>query len=508
MSNRNVLLRIVFPFILIFLTGYFLLQSASVNTPERDVYFEYSAKCNLWEVRDMESGVLKSRITEGLKQLYELSATRYAPLIKIDDRIVGHNMDETFDWSKPFVYQFIDGEEASKIYGKDAKYGLAEFSYSKGVQSEFSACTTEDDTDLVSGLPLVLYEGTISKRPNSIVQEREYNGLHILTGLAATEAYGDRAESRPVFNHYKSDAVSEKRENDKTLRITNGTKGKIVIDYTSDREGEIDVLINQEYEQFVTSRHTKTEKSIRIELDPADWPPYNFTISVYKAGTDYGIDSRIHRLTNGKIEIDYITEDNIKREFAEEHELTDDGNKINYVTIPGEQLRLPEGYYKQINYVLNSNLFKVADSEYISYWHQNLRNKYEQIEYQRYVTNRFQEEAEDLGFSIEYNNKSSEFSMTAKNKGIRNIEIFSWLQQQKIPEAIKSIATDEWDESDLPMIIHNNEVINRDDLLEILNQTPLNISRFIEIDSELAVKRFGNKAKNGVLVFKGIKTTS
>ena len=163
MSNRNVLLRIVFPFILIFLTGYFLLQSASVNTPERDVYFEYSAKCNLWEVRDMDTGVLKSRITEGLKQLYELSATRYAPLIKIDDRIVGHNMDETFDWSKPFVYQFIDGEEASKIYGKDAKYGLAEFSYSKGVQSEFSACTTEDDTDLVSGLPLVLYEGTISK---------------------------------------------------------------------------------------------------------------------------------------------------------------------------------------------------------------------------------------------------------------------------------------------------------------------------------------------------------
>ncbi len=507
MSNKNILLRILFPFVLLFLMGYFLLQSASVNTPERDVYFEYSSKCNLWEVRDMETGVLKSRITEGLKQLYELSGTRYAPLIKIDDKIVGHDMDRNFDWSKPFVYQFIDGEEAAKIYGKDAKYGLAEFSYSTGVQSEFSACTTEDETDLVSGLPLVLYEGTLSKRPSSIVKEREYNGLHILTGLAATEAYGERAASRPVFNHYKTDAVSEKRENDKTLRITNGTKGKIVIDYTSDREGEIDVLINQEYEQFVTTRHNKTEKNIRIELDPADWPPYNFTISVYKAGTDFGIDSRIHRLTNGKIEIDYITEDNIKRKFASEIEIGDDGNKVNYVLIPGEQLRLPEGFYKQINYVINSNLFKVADGEFISYWHQNLRNKYEQIEYQRYVTTRFQEEAEDLGFTITHDNNSSEFSVTSQNKGIRNIEILSWMQQQRIPAAIKSIAIDRWEEDELPMIIHNNDEINHGELLEILNQTPLQISRFIEIEEELAIKRFGSKAKNGVLVFKGIKTT-
>lgn len=509
MSNKkNIILRIVFPFILIFLAGYFILQSATHQAPERDVYFEYSAKCNLWEVRDIQTGTLKSRVTEGLKQLYELSGTRYAPLIKIDDEITGHDMDGVFDWSQPFSYQFLDGEEASKIYGRDAKYGLAEFNFNVEVQSEFKSCTTTSEADEVSGLPLVLYEGTLSKRPNTIQEERAFNGLHILTGLAAQEAYGERAISRPVFNHYKTDAVSEKRENDKTLRVTNGTKGKVVIDYTSDRIGEIDVLINQEFEQLVTSRHNKTEKSIRIELDPSDWPSYNFVISVYKAGTDFGIDSRAHRLTDGNIEIDYITEDNLRRKYAEVEEKDDNGNLINYVSIPGEQLRLPEGFYKQINFVLNSVLFKVADGDFISYWHHNLRNKYDQVEYKRYVSSRFMEEAEDLGFNINYNDKSAQFSITSQDEAIKDIEIMSWLHQQKIPASIRTLTTEDWDVNNAPLIIHNADIITHEQLLELLNQTPLKIERFSTMESKEGMARFGKDAKHGVLVFRQIKSLS
>ncbi len=504
MKNKNIITRVIFPFILIFLAGYFMLQSASHQEPERDYYFEYSAKCNLWEVRDVKTGTLLSSIGEGIKQVYELSGTRYAPLIKIDDEIIGHEMDGVFDWTKPLYFSFIDGTEASKIYGKDAKYGLAEFSYDTGVHAEFAACTSTDETDYISGLPLVLYEGTISKKPTNVLEERAYNGLHILTGLTAIEAYGERAESRPVFNHYKTNAISEKRENDKTLKIDNGTKGKIVIDYTSDRLGDIDVLINQEFEQLVTTRHSKTERSVRIELDPSDWPPYNFTISVYKAGTDYGIDSRIHRLTDGNIEIDYITEDNLRRKYAEESETTKDGQKINYVSIPGEQLRLPEEFYKQINYVVNSTLFKVGDSDYVSYWHQNLRKKYVQPEYKRYVTNRFLEEAEDLGYELSYKVKSDQFSIVSQDNAIKDIVIKSWLHQQNIPSEIRDLTTQEWDLQSAPLLIHNADIINRDQLLELLNQTPLSISRFLSLDAEQGSKRFGKAGKHGVMVFKGI----
>jgi hypothetical protein len=507
MKNKNIITRVIFPFILIFLAGYFMLQSASHQAPERDVYFEYSAKCNLWEVRNIETGTLLSSIGEGIKQVYELSDTRYAPLIKIDDEIIGHKMDGVFDWTKPFYFTFIDGTEASKIYGKDAQYGLAEFNYDTAVHAEFAACTSNDDTDYISGLPLILYDGTISKKPKNIQEERAYNGLHILTGLTAIEAYGERAESRPVFNHYKTDAVSEKRENDKTLKIGNGSKGKIIIDYTSDRLGEIDVLINQEFEQLVTTRHIKSEKSIRLELDPSDWPPYNFTISVYKAGTDYGIDSRIHRITDGKIEIDYITEDNNRRKYADESKPDENGNTINYVSIPGEQLRLPEAFYRQINYVINSNLFKVGDSDFVSYWHHNLRNKYPQAEYKRYVTTRFLEEAEDLGYVLSYKEKTDQFSITSQDNAIKDIEIMSWLHRQNIPSALVELATQEWDTQTAPLIIHNSDIITRDQLLELLNQTPLTISRFLSLDAEQGSKRFGKDGKNGVMVFKRIQTS-
>lgn len=508
MSRRNNVIKFGLPLVLLFLAGYFMLQSTDATMIDRDVYFEYSAKCNMWEVRDTETGVLKSRVTEGLKQLYDLSGTRNSPLIKIDGEIVGHKMDGTFDWTKPFSYSFIDAEEAKQIYGKDARFGLAEFTYNTGVISEFKACTTTDTGEDLVGMPLVLYDGTLSQQPKNIGEEREFNGLHELTGQYAKEAYGERAEKRPVFNYFKTDAVSEMKVNEKSLRISNGSNGKILLDYSSDRMGDIDVLINQEFEQLVTSRHQKPEKSIRIELDPADWPPYNFTISVFKAGTDFGIESRLHRLTNGKIEIDFITEDNNRLAFNDNQKETTSGEQINYVTVPGEQMRLPETFFRQINYIINNPLFKVADPDYLAYWHQNLRAEYKQIEYQRYVTRRFKEEAEAFGFEIKYNDSNEQLSVRSNDATVTDIKINSWLNQTKIPSSLRAIALDEWVEEDLPLIILDHRVVTREELLDILNNAPLSINRFTELDNEMAVKRFGNDAKNGALVFRGVRISS
>jgi len=508
MSNNNNIIKFGLPLILLFLLGYFILQSSETQEPRRAVYFEYSAKCNLWEVRAMSNGHLKSRTTEGIKQLYELSDTKYSPLIKIDDEIVGYKMDGYFDWSKPISYTFIEGEEAKKIYGKEARYGLAELSYNTGVIAEFKACTSDDTGENLTGLPLVLYEGTLSKRPNSIAEERAFNGLQILTGRAAQEAYGMRAETRPVFNHYKTNAVSEIKNNDKTLTISNGNNGNIIIDYSSDRLGEIDVLINQEFEQLVTTRHQKSEKLIRLELDPSDWPPYNFTISVFKAGTDFGIESELHRLTNGKIEIDFITIDNNREAFNDSQTNSKSSKKESYVTIPGEQIRLPEVFFRQINYAINHPLFKVADPNHIASWHQKLRDQYDQIEYKRYVTRRFKQEAESFDFEITYNDRSEQFTVRSNDATVTDIKIDSWLNQNKIPASLKAIALDTWDENDIPLIILDYRIIEREELLEQLNNAPLKISRFTELDPETAIKRFGDDAKNGALVFRGIKITS
>lgn len=504
MSHNNNIFKFGLPLILLFLLGYFILQSSENNAPERAVYFEYSAKCNLWEVRDISNGQLKSRTTEGLKQLYELSGTKFSPLIKIDNEIIGYKMDGHFDWSKPIRYTFIDGEEAKKIYGKDAKYGLAELSYNQEVISEFKACTTEDSDVNLSGLPLVLYEGTLSKKPNSIAEERSYNGLQILTGQLAQEAYGMRAETRPVFNHYKTSAVSELKNNDKILTITNGSNGKIVLDYSSDRIGEIDVLINQEFEQLVTTRHEKPEKAIRIELDPSDWPPNNFTISVFKAGTDFGIESELHRLTNGKIEIDFITIDNNRDAFNASQSDSKSSKKESYVTVPGEQMRLPEVFYRQINYVISHPLFKVADPDHIAGWHQKLRDQYDQIEYKRYVTRRFKEEAESFDFDISFNEQNDQFIVRSNDATATDIKIDSWLNQNNIPRSLKTIALEPWEEKDLPLIILDHRIIEREELLEHLNNTPLKINRFTELAPDIAKKRFGDDGKNGALVFRGI----
>jgi len=508
MSHNNNIIKFGLPLILLFLLGYFILQSSESKAPKRAVYFEYSAKCNLWEVRDITSGELKSRTTEGLKQLYELSGTKYAPLIKIDDEIIGYKMDGYFDWSKPISYTFIDGEEAKKIYGKDARYGLAELSYNQEVITEFKACTTDDSETNLNGLPLVLYEGTLSKKPNSIAEERSFNGLQILTGQAAKEAYGMRAETRPVFNHYKTSAVSEIKNNDKILTITNGRNGKIVIDYSSDRIGEIDVLINQEFEQLVSSRHKKPEKAIRIELDPSDWPPNNFTISIFKAGTDFGIESELHRLTNGKIEIDFITIDNNRNAFNASQPDSNSSEKENYVTVPGEQMRLPEVFYRQINYVISHPLFKVADPDHIASWHQKLRDQYDQIEYKRYVTRRFKEEAEGFDFEITFNEKNDQFIVRSSDLTATDIKIDSWLNQNRIPASLKAIAVETWEEKDIPLIILDHRIIDREELLEHLNNAPIKINRFTELAPEIAIKRFGDDGKNGALVFRGITVIS
>ena len=149
------------PLVLLFLLGYFILQSTETSAPDRAVFFEYSAKCNLWEVRDIHTGNLKSHTTEGIKQVYDLSDTKYAPLIKIDGEIIGYKMDGIFDWNKAISYTFIGADEAKKIYGKDARYGLAEFNSNTEVIAEFKACTTDDDGTDLNGLPLVLYEGCL-----------------------------------------------------------------------------------------------------------------------------------------------------------------------------------------------------------------------------------------------------------------------------------------------------------------------------------------------------------
>ena len=508
MSSNNNIIKYGLPFILLFLLGYFILQSSESKSPDRAVYFEYSAKCNLWEVRDMSTGNLKSRTTEGIKQLYELSGTKYSPLIKIDDDIIGYKMDGSFDWGKPISLTYMDKEEAKKIYGKDARYGLAELKYNTGVVSEFKACTSDYVGEDLTGLPLVLYEGTLSKKPTSVAEERAFNGLHIMTGQTAKEAYGMRAETRPVFNHYKTTAVSEIKNNNKSLSISNGKNGKIVIDYSSDRIGEIDILINQEFEQLVTTRHQKPEKSIRVELDPSDWPPHNFTISVFKAGTDFGVESELHRLTNGKIEIDFISIENNRKAFKESQLNIGAEEKESFVTIPGEQMRLPDIFFKQINYVINHPLFKVADPDHIASWHQKLRDQYSQIEYKRYVTRRFKEEAESFEFEITYNDKSDQFTVRSNDATATDIKIDSWINQNKIPSSLKAIALENWDEKDLPLIILDHRIIEREELLEHLNNAPLTINRFTELDKEIAIKRFGDNGKNGALVFRGIKVAS
>jgi len=193
MKDRNVFTRIIAPLILILLLGYFGMRSMSnPNAGPQSVFFEYSAKCNMWEVRDKQTGRLLSTITEGIKSVYELSSTRYAPLLKIDGKIVGYNLDRHMNWSKPIAFEWMPGEEATKIYGSEAKHGLAEFTFNTKVVGEFKACTTDEEGDNLLGLPLVLYEGTLSKKPTTPIEEREFNGLEKLHGQPAIEEYGDR----------------------------------------------------------------------------------------------------------------------------------------------------------------------------------------------------------------------------------------------------------------------------------------------------------------------------
>jgi len=503
MERKNKILKLGMPILLLFLFGYFFMQSADTSFKERDVYFEYSPKCNLWEVRDVESGAMLSRVTEGIKQLYELTGTKYSPLIKIDDKIVGFELDGVMQWNKPFSYTWVDGDEAREIYGKEARYGLAEFTYNTEVIGEFKACTSTAPGDNLLGLPLVLYDGTLSKKPTSPMEERQYNGLEFLHGQPAVEAYGERAEQRPVYNHYITEAVSEVKNNGKILTVNNSSSGKIILEYSSDRIGDIDVLINQEFEQLVTSRHEKSEKSIRLELDPSDWPPNNFTISIFKAGTDFGIESRLHRLENGKIEIDFYTEEENKKAYRKDNQDIEQEGGEQFVTVPGGQLALPEQLYRSINYVVSSTAFKLADSEYIAYWHQNLLERTSEENYQDYITKRFKEEASGYGFQVDYSEQS--LTISSEDQAITDLIIEDWLHPSKVPVRLFEILNTDISSEDLPLMIIDNQEVEMDRFDMMLGVPPLRIGRLKELSQEVAMNRFGDKGKNGVISVQRIK---
>ena len=503
MDSKNKLLKFGLPLVLLFLCGYFFIQSADRPRQDRDVFFEYSPKCNLWEVRDVESSKMLSRVTEGIKQLYELTGTKYSPLIKIDDKIVGYELDGVMQWDQPFSYNWIDGDEAQEIYGKEARYGLAEFTYNTEVIGEFKACTSSAPGDNLLGLPLVLYEGTLSKKPTNSLEERKYNGLEFLHGQPAVRAYGERAEQRPVYNHYITDAVSEAKNNDKTLTIDNSPNGKIVIEYSSDRIGDIDVLINQEFEQLVTSRHKKPEQSIRLELDPADWPPNNFTISVFKAGTDYGIETRLHRLENGKIEIDFDTEEKNRQEYQHDNKEIEQKGGEQFITVPGGQLALPEQLYRSINYIVNSIPFKLADAEYIAYWHKNLLGRTEEITYKAYITQRFKEAASGYGFGVEYTDES--LSISSGDQAINDLVVQDWLHPSKVPARLYELLHSDLPEKDLPLMIIDHQEVDMERLKMMLGVPPLRIGRLKDIDPEVAMQRFGESGRNGVISMQEIK---
>lgn len=503
MNSNHKLFKIGLPLLLFFLCGYFFIQSADLPIKDRDVYFEYSPKCNLWEVRDVESAKMLSRVTEGIKQLYELTGTKYSPLIKIDDEIVGYELDGVMQWDKPFSYTWIDGDEAREIYGKEARYGLAEFTYNTEVIGEFKACTSSAPGDNLLGLPLVLYDGTLSKKPTNPFEERKYNGLEFLHGQPAVKAYGERAEQRPVYNHYVSDAISEVKNNDKTMTIDNDPSGKIIIEYSSDRIGDVDVLINQEFEQLVTSRHEKPEQSIRLALDPADWPPNNFTISVYKAGTDFGIESRLHRLENGKIEIDFETEDKNKQAYRQDNQEIEEKGGEQFITVPGGQLALPEQLYRSINYIVNSIPFKLADPEYIAYWHKNLLERADQQTYEAYITQRFKEEASGYGFEVEYSKES--LSISSDDKVITDLIIKDWLHPAKVPARLYELLHTDIREDDLPLMIIDNQEVDMERLKMMLGVPPLRIGRMKDLDADVATLRFGDRGKNGVVSMQEIK---
>lgn len=474
--------------------GYLLSSCTTADYVDSDFYLEPAAKCNYWEVRDKKSGSLLSHVTPGMKDLIELCNSSRAPLIKIEGNIVGTSLNGVLNWKKPYTIVYTPGAEAKQQFGSKAKYGLIEINYSEAVVGEHKSCTTEKAGDQFIGLPLTLYDG----RTNFTITPEEahlYTGIEMLKGEKAVERFGDWASERHIFNYYKTNVVSEIKNNDHTLSIDNLENGKVLVEYTAERIGEIDVVINQEFEQFITHRYDKTDESIRIELDPAELPTYNFFISVFKAGTEIGIDSQPFKIVNGKIALDFGN----KEEANQANVAT--ANKVeDFVYLPTGKQKIPTQLYKSINNVVQDVRFKIGDAAHMRNWYNRLTAEYGQKIYIDYIKKRFAEEASSIGFDLNFSENIGEgFSLYTDDISMENIVVDDWNQSKDLPQILKSYMTEE-DQSETPLLILDKNILKPYQMREKLAQTPIQIKKMIVLEGETAIKRFGKDAVHGAII--------
>jgi len=445
-------------------------------------------------VRDKDSGILLSHVTPGMKDLIDLTISNRAPLIRIEGQIIGTSIGKNLDWGKPYTIVYTPGAEAKKEFGSQAKYGLIDINYSADVATEHKSCTTEKAGDQFIGLPLTLYSG----RTNFTItpeQAHLYTGLEMLKGDKAVEKFGAWAEERHIFNYYKTDFVSEIRNNNNQLSIDNLDNGNILVEYTAERIGEIDVVINQEYEQFITHRYDKTEETIQIELDPAELPTYNFFISVFKAGTEIGIDSQPFKIENGKIALDFSY-----KEGGNQADVATANKVEDFVYLPAGKQKIPTQLYKSINNVVEDVRFKIGDAAHMRNWYNRLTAEYGQQIYVDYIKKRFAEEASTIGFDLSFSENIGEgFSLYTDDISMENIVIDDWENSADLPEILANYMNGDTDKG-MPLLILDKNILKPNQMREKLEQTPIEIKKMIVLEGETAVKRFGKKAAQGAII--------
>lgn len=474
--------------------GYLLSSCTESVAKDIDFYLEPAAKCNYWEVRDKDSGILLSHVTPGMKDLIDLTMSSRAPLIRIEGQIIGTSIGKNLNWGKPYTIVYTPGAEAKKEFGSQAKYGLIEINYSADVATEHKSCITEEAGDKFIGLPLTLYNG----RTNFTItpeQAHLYTGLEMLKGDKAVEKFGSWAEERHIFNYYKTDVVSEIKNNNNKLSIDNKENGKILVEYTAERIGEIDVVINQEFEQFITHRYDKTAEMIQIELDPAELPSYNFFISVFKAGTEIGIDSQPFKIVNGKIALDFSY-----KEGGNQADVATANKVEDFVYLPAGKQKIPTQLYKSINNVVEDVRFKIGDAAHMRNWYNRLTAEYGQKIYVDYIKKRFAEEASSIGFDLNFSDNIGEgFSLYTDDISMENIIIEDWNNATDLPQILENFMADNND-TDTPLLILDKNILKPNKMKDKLDQTPIQIKKMIVLERDEAVKRFGKEAAHGAII--------
>jgi len=204
-------------------------------------------------------------------------------------------------------------------------------------------------------------------------------------------------------------------------------------------------------------------------------------------------------LNKGEIEIDFETEAANKEAYASNSKEYE--TKEGFVTVPGELVPIPEQLYRNTNFVLSNVSFKVADPEFISFYHNNLRSKTENIQIKNYISRRFKEEANAFGFEIDYD-KNEGLSISSDDRSYSNLVINDLLNTDMIPENINNIAMQNFDEDQWPLLILNNLIVGPAAMLEELQHLPLEIERYTELSPEIAQVRFGEEGEFGALIFK------